>query len=139
MTMIRVAPARGRTVRYPAGHEFQGEEIPAEGGLVDAGSAFVKRYMLTGDLVVVAQASKPSMVSRNPRNVPTPPEAPAASASPFDDVEALDVDEATLRGMSVKRLLELAQRAGVAVPEKASKLDLINAILAASEPADEGA
>lgn len=137
MTMIRVAPARGRTVRYPAGHELQGEEIPAEGGLVDAGSAFVKRYMLTGDLVVVAQASKPSPLSRNPRNVPTP-EAPAAAASPFDDVEALDVDEATLRSMSIKRLLELAQRAGVEVPEKASKADLINAILAASEPADEG-
>lgn len=134
--MIKVAPARGRTVRYPAGHELQGEPIPSEGGLVDAGSAFVKRYMLTGDLVVVAQASKPSLLSRNPRNVPTP-EAPAASASPFDDVEALDVDEATLRSMSIKRLLELAQRAGVEVPEKASKSDLINAILAASEPADD--
>jgi hypothetical protein len=137
MTMIKVAPARGRTVRFPAGHELQGEMIPPEGGLVDAASAFIKRYMLTGDLVVLTSASKPSPLRRTVGLVYKAP-APASESS-LEGVEALDFTPDELRAWPIRKLTDLAERAGIAIPPKASKQDLINAITAAASTVDDEA
>lgn len=142
MKTITVAPAAGRTVRFPAGHALEGEPIPAEGAEVSAAHPFVKRYMLTGDLVVRPSAVKPRLNTRNPDVKHTAVETMGGSSSSSTSMEgesdALDFDPAELRGWTIKRLLEVAERAGVVLPPKASKQDIIDAITGAAAPLEEG-
>lgn len=132
--MIKVAPARGRTVRYPAGHAQQGEEIPAEGGLVDPASSFVKRYILTGDLVVMQSTTKPSLLART-IGIAYQAAAPSStsSSSALEGAESLDFSTEELKGWPIRKLTDLAERAGIAIPPKASKADLIQAIIQAAD------
>lgn len=131
--MIKVAPARGRTVRYPAGHAQQGEEIPAEGGLVDPASSFVKRYVLTGDLYVLQSTTKPSLLSRT-LGIAYQAAAPStSSSSALEGAESLDFSPEELKGWPIRKLIDLAERAGIAIPPKAGKADLIQAIIQAAD------
>ncbi len=130
--MIRVAPAHGRTVRFPSGHALQGEPIPAEGGLVDPASSFIKRYVLTGDLVVMQATTKPSMLTRA-LGISYVAAAPSSTSSALEGVESLDFSPEELRAWPIRKLTDLAERAGIAIPPKSTKADLILAIIQAAD------
>lgn len=135
---IRVAPRKGRTVRFPAGHPLQGERIPAAedtpggAGTKVPRSAHYIRSINCGDLVVVRSGRrvKGPVSSKAPGLAGDVAEARESAGSP--------VDWPALSRLRKAELVELAEAAGVEVEGKNAE-ELREELQAVKDEAEEAA